>query len=644
MEEREIMLTDPRLKKYISATLFAFISVVGVSVKLFPLSGNEPIAWERYNIMPPVVRWILFALLLMYEISPLKERIACRTVRERVCVIVPAFLFSVFILVGYSFDHSDSFQYLYIEGPYGLPMILKDLLFFAAFFLLMTQVIELLYHLMDRIRASFGETLQTGRTVSRIFRLYEAHPVLTVFVIMSVFYIPYVILYYPGLFMGDSYGQVLQPFKGTLLDVGHELIDENVKLNGHHPIVHTLLIHMFIMIGKTVFGSYDFGVFLYTIAQVLFFMLCMSYCIVHVSGMRRDRTFIILALYYMLHPIVTMLSNVMTKDIIYVSLLAVFIVSLYELSTGISSPWILLFLTAAGIVLIRNEGVVIMVLSGIVMMIIMRKHMIRWAGLMATCIAVFALLHGVIMPAIKATPGDARELLNIPIQQVARYVSYCGDMISEEEKEGIGALLDYDSIAENYTPDRSDKVKNLYNRYATTDDVKTFLRTWRKIYKRVPLVYAEAVIGNYYRYLYPGGRRIDLEYGTEQSYTMMGMTNENSGEAATDFGTSGFCMVMRPVMEKYEYLRDLIADIPILNIVLYSATYLWGFILLIMYSIRVKSTDIIPALVPMIFVVLTYFVGATNGEYPRYIYYMIVILPLLFVAYINTPYLKPNRS
>ncbi|MBO4899411.1 MAG: hypothetical protein J5509_03910 [Lachnospiraceae bacterium] len=637
-------MTDPRLKKYISAFLFAFITVVGVSVKLYPLSGTEPIAWERFNIMPPVVRWILFALLLMYEISPFKERIACRTARERVCVIVPALLFSVFILIGYSFDHSDSFQYLYIPGPYGFQMILKDLLFFAAFFLLLTRMIELLYYLMDRIRDLFSETLQTGRTVSRIFRMYESHPVLTVFVIMSIFYIPYMILYYPGLFMGDSYGQVLQPFKGTLLDLGHTMIDENVKLNGHHPIVHTLLIHMFIMIGKTVFRSYDFGVFLYTIAQVLFFMLCISYSIVHVSGMRRDRTFIILTLYFMLHPVVTMLSNVMTKDIIYVSLLSVFIVSVYEISTDISSPWLLLILSAAGIVLIRNEGVYIMVLSGIVMMALLRKNLIKWIGLIASCIVIYVLLHGVFMPVLKVTPGDAREYFNIPFQQVARYVTYCGDMVTEEEKEGIDALIDYDSIAESYVSVRSDNIKNLYNMDADSNDIKTFLKTWKRIYKKVPLVYVESVISNYYRYLYPGGKRIDLEYGTEQSYTMMELTNAYSGQAMTDFGTSGFCKMMKPVMEGYEYIRDFIADIPILNIVLYSATYLWGFILLIMYSIRVKSMDIIPALVPMIFVVLTYFVGATNGEYPRYIYYMIVVMPLLFVAYINTPYLKPNRS
>lgn len=46
------------------------------------------------------------------------------------------------------------------------------------------------------------------------------------------------------------------------------LISENITLNNHHPILHSLLIHLFVIIGKVCFNSYNIGIFLYCISLI----------------------------------------------------------------------------------------------------------------------------------------------------------------------------------------------------------------------------------------------------------------------------------------------------------------------------------------------------------------------------------------
>lgn len=54
-----------------------------------------------------------------------------------------------------------------------------------------------------------------------------------------------------------------------------------------------------------------------------------------------------------------------------------------------------------------------------------------------------------------------KEMFSLPFQQTARYVKEYGDEISEEEREIIAKVLDYDSLAEIYEPMTADPVKQL---------------------------------------------------------------------------------------------------------------------------------------------------------------------------------------
>ena len=60
--------------------------------------------------------------------------------------------------------------------------------------------------------------------------------------IIFISWIPYFIIYYPGIISPDSYSQIQQVFG-------------DLALNDHHPILHTAIIGFFVRIGVMIFKN-----------------------------------------------------------------------------------------------------------------------------------------------------------------------------------------------------------------------------------------------------------------------------------------------------------------------------------------------------------------------------------------------------
>ena len=77
------------------------------------------------------------------------------------------------------------------------------------------------------------------------------------FVVLFLAYIPYIIASYPGILMGDQPGQIAQAYNVESFHPYVKLISEDVKIFNHHPVTHTMLLHICIVMGKYLFGSYN---------------------------------------------------------------------------------------------------------------------------------------------------------------------------------------------------------------------------------------------------------------------------------------------------------------------------------------------------------------------------------------------------
>ena len=76
----------------------------------------------------------------------------------------------------------------------------------------------------------------------------------------------YIIAFYPGILSPDPSFQLLQYFNiDNKYSEYVNLIDKNVIITNHHPVLHTLLLGFFTNIGIKFFSSFNIGLFIYTI-------------------------------------------------------------------------------------------------------------------------------------------------------------------------------------------------------------------------------------------------------------------------------------------------------------------------------------------------------------------------------------------
>lgn len=112
------------------------------------------------------------------------------------------------------------------------------------------------------------------------------------------------------------------------------------------------------------------------------------------------------------------------------------------------------------------------------------------------------------------------------MQQMARIVCKYPDEISDEDKEVINLMMDYDRIIEVYNPQYLDHIAWIAKGCAK-EERDRFVSTWCQYFIHHPITYIEAVFHKSYGFFYPGvtnywnywdpqGSRIteDLQYAT----------------------------------------------------------------------------------------------------------------------------------
>ena len=146
-------------------------------------------------------------------------------------------------------------------------------------------------------------------------------------------YIPYALLSYPAIFMGDSMNIMAQGFnlpEGTSNYLN--LIDENVRLNGHHPIIYTEFIHICLVVGKAVFNSYNVGIFLASLTQLfgVCVVVAMSVRLLIQLGIRKN-ILLVLIVYFSFAPRIQNYMFLNAKDVLAACAMLVFLLSAFKI-------------------------------------------------------------------------------------------------------------------------------------------------------------------------------------------------------------------------------------------------------------------------------------------------------------------------
>ena len=306
-------------------------------------------------------------------------------------------------------------------------------------------------------------------------------------------WLPVYLAYYPGICAYDAPVQT-----GQIMD--HYYFD-------HHPIVHTLFLQGMLWLGSRIFGSVNAGMALYTAVQMLLLAGSMSYGLLVLHRRKAGTAWqLVILLLGMFFPFHWYMSVSMTKDTVFSAFLLLQLVSFTELlledrrSLRPGAGDLVFGIATVGMILFRNNGkyaMIVLLVFQVLTVCFGRKARKLWGRLLAVslsafCVGLFVL--SAVFSATHAEQGDRREMLSMPIQQMARCMVYHGGIgvlasddgtMDDTDKALINDFI-LDEAYRDYDPGFADPVKRHTNTYVVRYRSGDFIRTYLHLLKQYP--------------------------------------------------------------------------------------------------------------------------------------------------------------
>ncbi len=419
---------------------------------------------------------------------------------------------------------------------------------------------------------------------------------------LLVFWLPWLVALYPGSMNWDTYYQITQCYLGEypVWLVPYAPTDSLVDawFSDHHPLFDTLLYGAFARVSDVLFGTWNYGVFLYVLVQSFFLAFSLVYFLAYVRsvwGVRRSHI-LILFCFFALFPLYPAYAGSMMKDSTNLIPLLFWLICVAEIARSkgscLSSKRFLVFMVLMGVLvaLTKKIGLYVVVLTLLILVFFYRKKAAPLlAGAFAPAVIVSLLIPSLVFPALNVVPGGRQEMLGPLFQQTARYVLDHPDEVSSEDMRIIDDVLDYETLASRYDYWCSDPVKFMYNQDAEGRSLGAYLKVWAFQGLNHPTSYLEAT------------------FSTVGSFYADGSLSPlwDTGDAAH----SGSDLLHKPegiamIRDFFRAVYDGVSSMPIVNILFLSS--FWTLVLpggVVYIALRRGREELLPVLLPtLIFV------------------------------------------
>ena len=452
------------------------------------------------------------------------------------------------------------------------------------------------------------------------------HPLWQVWLFYSavilVCWIPVFLAYYPSVFAYDAEGQLYQV-------LAHDY-------STHHPLLHTIFLGIFFRLGGNVLGSCSAGMALHSVVQMALMACSFGYALafLHRKGVPAYLR-VMLCLFYAVFPTNSILALSTTKDVLFSALVLLHTLCLYRMTdytyTPAAGDRICYLLWTVLLLLFRNNALYAMLPGIPVICLLLRRRSVKETGrrreyLILTVLALLLAGAGnaALKSALQAQSGSPREMLSIPLQQMARTRVTSEESLSPDMRRELNRYLPEEWVFAAYDPHLADPVKN---RAIIHDDPAGLIRTWFLLGLEHPQTYLDAFLDN----------SIGCWFLEDQTHAQIyGLGTESGfGYLSTDNRTmpAGFeveehsCLpALRAAMERV-VSDNAYQKIPVLRILFAPAFYWW---LLCLYMAAVIYTRQYRLLVPAVFLVGYYLTLLLSpAVLIRYMYPLVVTVPVL---------------
>lgn len=363
--------------------------------------------------------------------------------------------------------------------------------------------------------------------------------------VIFICWVPVFLAFYPGAFVYDAQDEYVQVASRTF--------------STHHPLSHVLMLGGFVCLGNKLFDSFNIGIAMYTLVQMVVLSGVFAYTILYLRMHLSKKISMGVTLFYGLFPVIPMYAVCSAKDTLFNAAFLLVLVQMMKMleqvfdikyresakKTFCKRDMIPFILASAGMMLFRNNGVIaymILFLAVAVLAILRYKKEKFFVYLAVAMLASFVLYSGVdktLAFVLDADDSENQELLTVPIQQLARTWKYSPEVFSEEEQQILFSYIPEDILG-IYDADLSDLVKANFDNQKYAEDSSGFWKVWSKGLTHKPVTYLNAWFMTSYGYWYPdtiinvygGQQRFTFQYG-DSSY--FGFETEQPGERDSKF-------------------------------------------------------------------------------------------------------------
>lgn len=573
---------------------------------------------------------IFIGLCFIFNKTLLKEN-----KKRSLCKIIIPILFSVFLLLGYSYKETNNWDLLFGNTFQLFKTIIKGIGYYILFRALINYLFDYLFY-----------NIKVQETTNKVYNfIFVKHSFIVPLVIIIICWIPYIVAYYPGILCQDSTEQIKQ-FFGYEVTEGSStnsvnLIDENVKITGHHPVVHTVLLGLCLKLGKII-GSDNIGIFIYSIMQVLLLSSTFAYIINFIKKLKIPNWIRTIALLmFALIPVFPVYSMYVTKDVMFFCFFVFYAIEIYKLVANINNNkikkrgLIKIILIALLVAIFRNNGIYTIILSLPLIAIIDKINRKR---ILLTTLLILIIYEGYnvgLEKIFKIPPASIREALSIPFQQTARYVRDNEEEITDEEKETINKVLDYETIGEKYNENSADAVKKTYNKDATSKELLDYFKVWFSQFLKHPTTYIQATLNNTYGYFYPDAN--------PRLYTIDFMVDNYNGINKIEGFRYGYIENLRNMRESIQTATNISSKLPGIAHIMNIALNVWLLIIYFGYYLYTKKYRYLISLMPYLSIVLVCIASPVN-TYFRYSITFVFTIPLILATFLDSLYITNNNN
>ncbi len=443
-------------------------------------------------------------------------------------------------------------------------------------------------------------------------------------------WIPVFLAYYPSIMSYDFHRQSQEAVRGF------------IWFNSYQPLAHTWIIWLFLTIGKAL-GSYQIGMALFSLVQMLVFSAACSYSCVTVYRLIRRKCFVVvMTAFFALFPFISVLSVATTKDVYFSALFLIFVCLFVErtfLCDRKKQKWFdaLWVLEGSIMILFRNNALYAIAVFVIFYVVLVgKKQRVRALVLcLLLLIAGKGAQEGVRMALGTQIHGSQIEMYSVPLQQMARVGLYNGDALSKEHFIMLNHYVPQEYWVK-YNPAISDSIKGdigayVYD-YTWKGNTKGLLEVWMRIGLAYPNEYIDAflLLTNGYWFFDDVTWAEVLGYGLEGRMGAIYTYNSTISEVIPEgIEHESKFPALELALEKI-VSANCFMEWPVISNLFKPAFYCWGLLFMVLASIYMKDAKkTVTGLFPLIYLG-TMFLGPVVQS--RYVLPVIVVLPLLYAV------------